>query len=279
MPLDNLSRPTTGLLGDFANGIDQRKQQVGRLVMGLLSNPDDTIAMLRAGDAEAHQRNLRTPAMDGSSRSVMPEIAQQGREAAMNVALNVGGLLGITAYHGSPHLFDKFDPTKAGKSGGTSFGLGHNLSESPAHASAYKGEGGNLYKVDISDDALPSLLQWESKTPKAIAKEVPPLPKDGVYPFGGGATVEKTERGWVLNAGNGVSFPMQAKEVDRMFGSGGTGEQTYRRLVAALGDEAKASEWLRQRGVKGIKNNTERGVPNYVVFPGEEKILSVLGRE
>ena len=109
MPLDNLSRPSSGLLGDFANGIDQRKQQFGRLVMGLLSNPEDTIAMLRAGDAEAHQRNLRTPAMDGSSRSVMPEIAQQGRDATMDVAMNVGGLLGMTAYHGSPHLFDKFD--------------------------------------------------------------------------------------------------------------------------------------------------------------------------
>ena len=104
-----------GLLGftidDLTGAIDSRKRQYGNLVRGLLSDPAATVEQLRAQDAEAARGNRYTQMSAGS---VMPEVAQQGQEAVLNAAMNVGGLLGITAYHGSPHTFDKFDLGKAG---------------------------------------------------------------------------------------------------------------------------------------------------------------------
>lgn len=59
-----------------------------------------------------------------------------------------------------------------------------------------------------------------------------------------------------------------------MFGDTNTGEQAYRKLVASLGgDERAASDWLNQRGIKGIQNNTERGAENYVVFDDQLPVI------
>lgn len=172
MPLDNLSRPSSGLLGDFANGIDQRKQQFGRLVMGLLSNPEDTIAMLRAGDAEAHQRNLRTPAMDGSSRSVMPEIAQQGQEAAMELALSAGGLLGTKFYRGT-------NPGAAEKiaTGNPTWDNNLFVATTPEQASLY---GKSVQTVELHDSA--KVLNEKSKAFRALVGPI--KPKENLTDYG-----------------------------------------------------------------------------------------------
>ena len=63
----------------------------------------------------------------------------QTPEGALDVALNFAPL-GITAFHGSPVKFDKFDLSKAGSGGGIDYGYGAYLSESPAVATKYMGD-------------------------------------------------------------------------------------------------------------------------------------------
>jgi hypothetical protein len=54
------------------------------------------------------------------------------------------GLIGATAYHGSPYLFDKFDPKKIGTGvGNTMRGEGTYFSENPAIAQEYLAPKGN----------------------------------------------------------------------------------------------------------------------------------------
>lgn len=90
----------SGLLGftlaDLTGAVDSRKRQYSNLVRGLLSDPGVTLAQLSAQDAEAAKRNRYTQMSAGS---VMPEVAQQGQEAMLNAALNVGGLLGMAKGH------------------------------------------------------------------------------------------------------------------------------------------------------------------------------------
>jgi GNAT superfamily N-acetyltransferase len=85
--------------------------------------------------------------------------------------------------------------------------------------------------------------------------------------------------GWRLRTGEGDSgFALSAREVDRMFGDAGRGEQIYRRLVAQHGTEEGANAALRAAGLRGIENNVERGARNFVLFPGEENALRILDR-
>jgi hypothetical protein len=218
-----------------------------------------------------------------------PQIARGllkvGENAAAPRAMNPQK--GAIVYHGSPHKFDAFDATKAGTEGGTSFGLGHNFSADPAHAAAYakREPGGSIYKVDIPDSEIAGFMKWErpfADQPANVAAFSNTLPKElpDVLPFGGGASVVKTQSGWRLTFGpNDKGFSLSEGEVRRMFGNAGTGEQVYRRLVAHLGgDERAANEALRRAGVKGIENNVERGTRNFVVFPGEENMLKILER-
>jgi hypothetical protein len=52
-----------------------------------------------------------------------------------------------------------------------------------------------------------------------------------------------------------------------------------------FGDQAAASDFLRQQGVPGIKfldqgsRSGEKGTRNFVVFPGEEQHLNILSRD
>jgi hypothetical protein len=142
-----------GLLGftlaDLSGAVDSRKRQYGNLVRGLLSDPAATVAQLQAQDAEAAQRNRYTQA---SASSVMPEVAQQGQEAVLNAAMNAGGLLGITAYHGSPHTFDKFAPdaVKTTAGGLNKYGtfLSPDKKTGARYAKDFGGDKGKLYQVD-----------------------------------------------------------------------------------------------------------------------------------
>ena len=172
----------------------------------------------------------------------------------------------ITAYHGSPDNFSQFEfGKKAENRGGSSFGYGINITEDIGHAKVYSGKDGYLYEVNIPKEELNNFITWEKKVPNNISYEVPKIDTTKPIPFGGGATVEYIGNQWKLKSGDSA-FSLSQKEIDRMFGDKNTGEQIYRRLVASLGDEKAASEWLLSRGVKGITNNTERNVRNYTIF-------------
>ena len=64
-----------------------------------------------------------------------------------------------------------------------------------------------------------------------------------------------------------------------------TGEQIIARLTEHHGSSAGASEYLKSIGVPGIKyldqgsRGAKTGTRNFVVFPGNEGLLNILGRE
>lgn len=255
------------LLTWLTSAIDSRK----RIAKSNLSAPPMDLLNMMGSRAEEASKGLLGDAQ--ATRSVMPQMQDAGYNAMTQKAMDMG-LMGITAYHGSPSKFDKFDIGQRNpETGGSSFGSGINLSADPKHAKVY---GENLYKVDIPDNEVAKFIKWEEAVPKKLSKQLPLLDMSKPIPFGGGATIEKVDDQWLLKSGN-ANFKLRDNEVQRMFG-GNTGEQTYRRLVASLGgDERAASSWLKDRGYKGIENNTERGARNFVVF--DDQLPKIIGRE
>ena len=171
--------------------------------------------------------------MKGNVQSFLnsiPDPSKMTREEQLAMGLNANpimGLLGTTAYHGSPYLFNKFDVSKAGGNSGQDYGYGTYFSSSPEVANAYTSvinsaetkakmllnaangnannaykmaqkellqykkapdafmpgvaektqeaadllkqiksgksvETGNVYKVDIPDEYMPTMLNWAS---------------------------------------------------------------------------------------------------------------------
>jgi hypothetical protein len=69
------------------------------------------------------------------------QMQQQSLDLAMDInnpIKNIGGMLGVTAFHGSPYQFDKFDPAKIGTGeGAQAYGHGLYFAENPNVASSY----------------------------------------------------------------------------------------------------------------------------------------------
>lgn len=199
--------------------------------------------------------------MKGNVQSFLnsiPDPSKMTPEEQLALGANVNpimGLLGATAYHGSPYLFDKFDLEKAGSNSGQDYGYGTYLSSSPDVANAYtKAFGsknnkdvGNVYKVDIPDEYMPKMLNWSSYQQTPEVKEI--FKKNGL--------------------------PIE-----------GSGEDLYFEAIKKAGssDEnksgfQKAAEYLDSIGIKGVKypnravGNTQ-DAQNYVLFnPSQIKIL------
>ncbi len=103
------------------------------------------------------------------------------KEKAVQMAMDVlqttpMGVIGKIVYHGSPHKFDKFDLSKIGTGeGAQAYGHGLYMAESPEVAKEYarrltpqertltgfKPGKSNLYKVDIPDESIPRMLDWD----------------------------------------------------------------------------------------------------------------------
>ena len=112
---------------------------------------------------------------------------------------------------------------------------------------------GNLYKVDIPDEYIPKMLDWDKPVPEQLRKQIS---KASMEQFGSGAT-------------------------------GTSGELLYKEIVfemrrnGSLTPEADAAKWLDSQGIKGIRyedagsrGKEGKGTFNYVVFdPTDVKIL------
>jgi hypothetical protein len=70
--------------------------------------------------------------------SYMSQVKPMSQETAFDVALSAPMMAGITAYHGSPFKFDKFDVQKSGTGSGKNlFGEGIYTAEFPKEAKSY----------------------------------------------------------------------------------------------------------------------------------------------
>lgn len=169
-----------------------------------------------------------------------------------------------SAYHGTPHAFDRFDMKAVGTGEGQhAFGWGAYFSGSRAIAEGYRNmltdcdETGALITVDIPGDEL--LLVWDaplSEQPDAV-REIfgsNPLFADEQIDVDGNPT---------------------GKEV--------TGEQIYRTMSSEFGGMEAGSRYLQQMGIPGLRyldgsSRHGRGAGfNYVIWDDSE--IKVLERD
>lgn len=189
-------------------------------------------------------------------------------------------------FHGSPYVFDEFSLDAIGSGeGAQAFGWGLYFAESPEVAGTYRAanfaqlqaaanaelgpgasvqeyqallqrEGrqpGNLYEVEIPDDVVERMLDWDASLGNPVAKTV-------IDALRAKAEAENNER-LRLNI-------RDAFEID-----GNNGEALYRLVHNMLGSEQAASRYLfEQFGIPGIKyldqisRNQGEGTRNIVLF-------------
>jgi len=118
---------------------------------------------------------------------------------------------------------------------------------------------GNLYKVDIPDEYIPNMLDWDKPLNQQsdVVKQALGLPEDK---FAG--------------------FRVPATGTNYSFSPNWRGEDFYKALTDLSKTQAGASEMLNSMGIKGIRykdamsRNADKGTSNFVVFdPSTVKIL------
>jgi hypothetical protein len=174
------------------------------------------------------------------------------------------------------------------------------LADLQAMKSGTLDEAGNLYKVDLPDDQIARMLDWD-KPLRDQPNVMQALGMDAGPPL----TVVKEPTGWaVQNSATGeiVSRNWADEGTARKFaGLGGanadanlTGQAFYRarheaairagKAKPAAEKEREAVEALRKAGIPGIRyldggsRGAGQGSSNFVVFPGNESFLSILER-
>jgi hypothetical protein len=158
------------------------------------------------------------------------------------------------------------------------------------------GKAGTIYKVDLPDESVARMLDWD----KPLSEQ--PHIQQAFTPEAMGLTLRNPENGFMAYVTpNGKPIGMQIKDVtpeefrsrwlDRLakFGNeeGGAGRAVgYLGGTSTSGDLASAvSQSLRQAGIPGIQyldagsRGAGTGTRNFVVFPGNEGLLNILGRE
>lgn len=178
---------------------------------------------------------------------------------------------------------------------------------------------GHLYKVDIPDEHIAQMLDWDkplSEQPEAVRrmleKAAPSvktvdtmsreelintlqyIDRNGSYTdemmineFGRPATLDELRE-------SARSMDVDEYLADNMVSDKhATGESAYKQLVAKFGGgenastiagQAKASELLKNAGIPGVRyldagsRGAEGGTSNFVVFPGNEHMMTILER-
>ncbi len=133
-----------GLL-DYVSGI---VDQAGSNVKGLLSDPMQTASNIidQLAQRAAAQQAATKAAWATRDPKVMAQNALDSSQTALGFAP-----LGITAWHGSPHKFDKFSTGKIGTGeGAQAYGHGLYLAESPDVARSYLKSNGTGEDLTVS---------------------------------------------------------------------------------------------------------------------------------
>ena len=145
--------------------------------------------------------------------------------------------------------------------------------ESDANKWIREQSGGSLYKVDLPDDQMARMLDWDkplSQQAPEVQKGLAALDPDMYGPKGG--DYDPMELGQMIYQrlmNQGRDYAITA------------GKNAQTTLGAS---QAKAAEDLRAFGIPGIRyldggsRGAGQGSSNYVVFPGNEGLLSILER-
>jgi hypothetical protein len=148
----------------------------------------------------------------------------------------------------------------------------------------------SLYKVDLPDEAIAKMLDWDKPlsqqpesvraalTPEALGLQYQQLP-NGNHAF---VNEQGTRVGNMQKGGTPDSF--RANWLDSVANSGLSGREVYQSINDGMFGKNKAAAALRQAGIPGIRyldggsRSAGAGSSNYVVFPGNESLLTILER-
>ena len=151
----------------FSQG-DRAKRRLG----GLLSDPLGTAEQTAGGLLDAHreQQGLLAQALGNPQRPFQVTDRDAMMQAANNMLTGPLGFApaGITAWHGSPHVFDKFDSSKIGTGeGAQAYGHGLYLAEAPAVANQYATALSDIKQLTPQGRAAQALQQADGDMLKA----------------------------------------------------------------------------------------------------------------
>jgi len=127
---------------------------------------------------------------------------------------------------------------------------------------------GALYKVDLPDEAIAKMLDWD----KPLSQQAPEVQKALLALNDPVINAWKQNGAWEhAQSGGASAYKHLAKGITKS--------------SAESGLTATASDLLHSQGVPGIRyldggsRGTGAGTSNYVVFPGNESLLKILSRE
>lgn len=302
----NLSAPVDGI-----------NWLLGKAGLPVSKTPVGGSDWLRQAGFTAEPKNANAGLLGESVGGVMPIVAAAKAPqiaAGMNrVAANAAAprtlnpQTGAIVWHGSPHKFDKFDSSKIGTGeGAQAYGHGLYLAESddvakmyrdkltdpafkyagmndakvrlnekiakrveavdPKRAAALRAEiaslsepGGALYKVDIPDEHIAKMLDWD----KPLSEQAPEV-QVGLHNSG------------LLKYADDY-FKVNKKTAP-------TGADLHDFLKYSGYDQWELSSKMADQGIPGIRyldggsRGTGQGTSNFVVFPGNEGLLTILER-
>ena len=136
-----------------------------------------------------------------------------------------------------------------------------------------KAPGGSLYKVDLPDEHIAKMLDWD----KPLSQQHPDVQ----------AALKSNPE--LLQAMNKDMETMNyMRKLTGLPPNRGASDMPMQSMIKQLGDsmggQAQASDYLRQAGIPGIRyldggsRGAGQGSSNFVVFPGNEDILKIMER-
>ena len=255
-----MKRKLRGLLDDPMGTIALGSQRMSEDVqqMGLLAD--------EAGYMPGTNSVLLTPEQKARARK---QLADKGAEMAMAAA---------TVWHGSPHKFKKFevsDKTLGTGDGSQMQGVGAYVGQERKVGERYAGPKGNLYKVDLQDDAIGKMFDLDAPVKSQMhlgqqlnaIHEADPSIRDLMF-----SAVRENE------TGQNLFDSILEKHAKELLANGVSREKVF--------DAANrlASKRFQDAGIPGIRyldrgsRGAGAGTSNYVVFPGNEGLLKILER-
>ena len=125
---ENVGQPFANIAGPFGRGL-----------LGLDKPEYGEEQAYRTGQAMGNMPAIGAPVGAFKAAAQVPGLLVDATQMAKQVGPELAGLLGLTAFHGSPYRFSKFDASKIGTGeGAQSFGYGHYVAESPGVAESYR---------------------------------------------------------------------------------------------------------------------------------------------
>jgi hypothetical protein len=278
-----------GLLGSIFSAGDSAKRQI----RGLL---DDPIGVLQQKIGHINDGARVANELTGdAAQERMTNVNGPANVALQNYLSERVNPLAMVTWHASPHKFARFDSSKIGDGEGAQiYGHGLYLAESPEvsgvggkyfqqfqnHPATRKSGGPYAYKVDLPDDQIAKMLDWDkplSQQPKEVREALTAIAR-------GDEQVMRQFRDLGPNAPANQAYAALTQQAVRL--------KKYERMRAGIPEteavpslvygQDVASRQLRQAGIPGIRyldgdsRGVGQGTSNFVVFPGNEDMLKIL---